>query len=61
MRPRASHRRVHIGRFTSTVAVCSSRVGRDTPAPSPKGREYWGARPADGGCRVATIRGVQEP
>lgn len=47
--------------FTSTVAVCSSRVGRPTPAPSPRGREYWGAMPAEGGCRVATIRGVQEP
>lgn len=47
--------------FTSTVAVCSRRVGRPTPAPSPRGREYWGAMPAEGGCRVATIRGVQEP
>lgn len=47
--------------FTSTVAVCSRRVGRPTPVPSPRGREYCGARPAGGGCRVATIRGVQEP
>lgn len=49
------------GRFTSTAAVCSRRVGRPTPAPSPRGREYWGAMPAGGGCKVATIRGVQEP
>lgn len=49
------------GCFTSTVAVCSSRVGRPIPVPSPRGREYWGAKPAEGGCRVATIRGVQEP
>lgn len=47
--------------FTSTVAVCSRRVGRPTPVPNPRGREYWGAMPAEGGCRVATIRGVQEP
>lgn len=47
--------------FTSTVAVCSRRVGRPTPLPSPRGREYWGAMPAEGGCSVATIRGVQEP
>ena len=47
--------------FTSTVAVCSRRVGRPTPPPSPRGREYWGAMPAEGGCSVATIRGVQEP
>lgn len=47
--------------FTSTVAVCSRRVGRPTPVPNPRGKEYWGAMPAGGGCRVATIRGVQEP
>lgn len=49
------------GCFTSTVAVCSSRVGGATPVPSLRGREYWGAMPVEGGCRVATIRGVQEP
>lgn len=47
--------------FTSTVAVCSRRVGRPTPVLRPRGREYWGAMPAEGGWRVATIKGVQEP